>query len=59
MHVLCRCRRCAADVTIEMPNPVITVREAIEHRATLRMHDCPDGAHGVADLIGSGLACGG
>lgn len=53
-HVLYRCRRCGSDVVLEQPNPLIHVREAIEHRALVRLHDCADGAHGVADLIGSG-----
>jgi len=54
--VLYRCRRCGVLEAVDVPHPVITIRESIEHRATLRMHECADGpgVYGVADLIGSG-----
>ena len=53
-HVIFRCRRCGADALIEVPNTGIFVRESVEHRALHKVHDCDDGAQGVADLIGSG-----
>jgi hypothetical protein len=52
--VIWRCRRCGELEELEALNPLVTVREAVEGGHVLRMHDCADGAHGVADLLGTG-----
>jgi hypothetical protein len=52
--VVWRCRRCGCDENLPATNPLVTVREAVERGHVLRMHDCADGAQGVADLVGSG-----
>jgi hypothetical protein len=52
--VLSRCRRCGLLVETANPTAIVTVREAVEHRATVGIHECADGATGVTDIVGTG-----
>lgn len=52
--VLRRCRRCGLLIETANPTAVVTVREAVEGRWTVGVHECADGALGVTDLIGTG-----
>lgn len=52
--VLYRCRRCGELHEVPVQKPTVTLREAVERRTTLEIHDCADGALGVADLVGTG-----
>jgi hypothetical protein len=52
--LLYRCRRCGETVAETHSAPEVALRQAIARGATLTVHECPDGASGVADLIGTG-----
>lgn len=52
--LLYRCRRCADVLAIESEQASAELRTLLEAGAVARVHDCPDGAQGVAELIGTG-----
>ena len=49
-----RCRRCTGTLAEAHPDVDVAIRRAIETHDTLRVHVCPDGASGAAELIGTG-----
>jgi predicted RNA-binding Zn-ribbon protein involved in translation (DUF1610 family) len=53
-HLLFRCARCGETVAEAHPDCGVALRRAIEHGHMATIHVCPDGADGVAELIGTG-----
>src|SRR5258708_18317002 len=47
-----RCRRCASVVTEDHPDAQVALRRAVESGQLATRHACPDGASGLAELVG-------